>query len=674
MSLRNRVLSLFSLFLGATGAATEFSLGFWTGSFVTRSFVTRVSQAGFGRELEPRTLSRAAQEGAPDVFKRGNEEDEQGPFTAPDSAPDPAPGVGFLTPWTLSQDALLDVIDDGLWSWNPETGEAQYSARWWAILGYGESDERGDAGRTIQTWLGRVHPQDVARVGALLDEHVAGRTPQFACKYRLRRRDGGYGWVGSRGLARRDENGILRVVGSLTDRSQQGIVDALTGLPNRTLLLDRLGHALGRSRRGESGACAVLFMDLNRFKVINDSLGHQVGDLLLVELAKRLQFCVRGGDTVARLGGDEFVILLETIESAEGLLRILDRIARYTASTFELDGHHVVSSVSIGVVTGLGRYESVEDVLRDADIAMYHAKNAGRPHAFFDPAMYAQAAARQKLEVDLRHALERGEFFLVYQPIISLSNGEINGFEALVRWRHPERGVVGPDAFIPLAEETGLIVPLGEWVLREACAQMSVWQTAPASLLGSVIPVTAPLNAPITPPLFVSVNLATRQLAQDGFVSLVSAILRETGLEPRRLKLEITESAVIDGPAAAAATLSALRALGVGICMDDFGTGYSSLSYIHDLPLDVVKIDRSFVGKMTTDPKGREVVHAVAQLARNLKLDVVCEGVESVEQLALLKGFGCPHVQGYFFSEPLPLEEAKLWAPDRTGAHVWEGR
>ncbi len=525
------------------------------------------------------------------------------------------------------------AMNDGLWDWNLQTGEVFYSPRWQALLGL----EEPIVGGTSSDWLERIHPLDRERVGAQLSAHLADDIPIFECEHRVLHQDGRYHWMMSRGLAVRDEAGKAhRIAGSLTSIAQQGVCDALTGLPNRALLLDRLRGAFEKYKRDPTQTFAVLFMDLNRFKVINDSLGHRVGDLLLTELAKRLQLCVRSADTVARLGGDEFVILLENLDGPNSVMQVIDRIGRYTATTFNLDGHQVVSSTSIGVVMDVAHYASTDDILRDADIAMYHAKGRKKPYSLFDKRMFERVAARQQTEMELRSALERGELFLMYQPIVSLEDGEVSGFEALVRWQHPRRGLVSPVEFIALAEETGLIGAIGEWVLSEACAQMSVWQRTRAD-----------------PPLTISVNLSSKQFMQPDLVKRVAAILRDTGLAPRYLKLEVTESAVMEDPTLAIKVLGELRDLGVRIAMDDFGTGYSSLSYIHSLPLDTIKIDQSFVNRMKHDAKSLEIVRTVVNLAQNLDLDVVSEGVESAEQVSILDTLHCRYAQGYYFSKPL---------------------
>ena len=377
-------------------------------------------------------------------------------------------------------------------------------------------------------------------------------------------------------------------------------------------------------------------MDLNRFKVINDSFGHRIGDLLLIEIAKRLQACVRSGDLVARLGGDEFVILLEDV-SSPGVDATLGRIEAELSRAFALDSHTVYTGASIGVVTTLQDYEDSEDILEDADIAMYRAKELGQPHLYFDREIYEQATARQRTETELREALRHGEFALVYQPILALKTNELVSVEALVRWQHPARGFVSPAEFIPVAEESGLIAPLGGWVLREACREL-----AAAQLPESVS---------------VSVNLSSKQLVLPSIVDEVSAVLSETGLLAQQLKLEVTESAIIENQDLARAHLTALQRLGVQIVMDDFGTGYSSLSHIHSLPIQLLKIDRSFVSQMGEDETNLEIIRAILSLAQSLDLEVVAEGVETEAQRAALRDLQCSYAQGYLFAKPLPLKE-----------------
>jgi diguanylate cyclase (GGDEF)-like protein/PAS domain S-box-containing protein len=414
--------------------------------------------------------------------------------------------------------------------------------------------------------------------------------------------------------------------------------DPLTDLPNRALFMDRLGRAIERAKRHPTDLFAVLFLDLDRFKVVNDSLGHSVGDRLLIESAKRLTKCIRTADTVARLGGDEFVILLNEIENDADALVIADRIQRALAAPFDFDQHHIFISVSIGIVPSTLHYESAEDILRDADIAMYRAKTCGRGRfEVFDPTMRDRAMTRLELETDLRQALVRHELAVYYQPIVSLMTNRVTGFEALVRWHHPTRGIVPPAEFIPMAEETGLIIPIGQWVLREACRQMRAWQ----------------IQFPHEPPLTISVNLSPKQFARADLIEQIMTALRETGLAAACLNLELTESLIIEDSQAVAGILDQLRALGVQVQIDDFGTGYSSLGYLHRLPIDTLKIDRTFIGKMGMNGSGSEIVRTILTLAHDLGMQVIAEGVETAAQVTKLKGMACEYGQGYYFTKPV---------------------
>jgi diguanylate cyclase (GGDEF)-like protein len=431
--------------------------------------------------------------------------------------------------------------------------------------------------------------------------------------------------------------------------------DALTGLPNRLLFMERLAHALVRSKRREDFQFAVLFLDLDRFKVVNDSLGHHVGDELLTSVAARLLSCLRPSDTVARFGGDEFVILLEEISGPDDATRVADRIRAELVAPIVLEGFEVFTSVSVGIALSSSSYQRPEYLLRNADMAMYRAKARGTAGIeIFDRAMHAAALVRLQMESDLRRALEREEFTLAYQPIVSLDERRVTGVEALIRWEHPERGRMSPDEFIPVAEENGLITPIGQWVLGAACRQMADWRTR----LGA------------TAPRSMAVNLSTRQLSEPDLVERVSEAVASAGIPPEALRLEITESAIMQNADTAVVLLRRLKDLGVGISLDDFGTGYSSLSYLHRFPLDTLKIDRSFVGRIDQEPRSANLVQTILTLAASLGVKAVAEGVENRLQLQMLHEMGCALGQGYHFSRPLDpadLEAMLLRDPRRDG-------
>jgi diguanylate cyclase (GGDEF)-like protein/PAS domain S-box-containing protein len=425
--------------------------------------------------------------------------------------------------------------------------------------------------------------------------------------------------------------------------------DALTGLPNRALFMERLGQAQARARGRAGSAFAVLFLDLDRFKLVNDSMGHRAGDQLLVSIARRLDRIRRAGDTVARLGGDEFAVLVEGVEDAAAAGRVADRVHRELAQPFDISGTEVFTSASIGISLGGVADHRPEDLLRDADTAMYRAKANGiAKHAVFDITMHDHAVAVLQLENDLRRAVERGELRVRYQPIVALQSARIVGFEALVRWEHRQRGLVPPREFIPVAEETGVIGALGKWVLAEACKQMRVLQRL----------------RPHGPGLSLAVNVSGRQILQPDLVEQVAEVLQATGLDPRLLRLELTESALVQNEAAAARCLHRLRALGLKLAIDDFGTGYSSLSYLHRMPIDLLKIDASFVQSMATDEKNRRIVETILALGRNLGVEVIAEGVETAQQAQVLTRLGCSYVQGYLFSPAVDADAAARLVED----------
>jgi len=415
--------------------------------------------------------------------------------------------------------------------------------------------------------------------------------------------------------------------------------DALTGLPNRSLFTERLRHSMRRSARHPDDMFAVLFLDLDRFKDVNDNLGHFAGDELLRAVARRLEACIRPEDTVARLSGDEFAILLESINETSDAGRVAERIEEALSFPINLAGAEVTTSASMGIVTSTMSHEQPEQLLRSADMAMYRAKAAGRArYEMFDRAMHSDALARLQLETDLRRAVELGEFRLHYQPLVSLRTGHVTGLEALLRWEHPQRGLVQPSDFIPVAEETGLIIRIGRWVMNEACRQLKVWQDA----------------HPRAEPLSINVNLSVKQFSQPDLLDQIAQAVRASGIAPSCLRLEITEAALIDKGGAAMSLLEQIKLFGAQIYLDDFGTGYSSLIYLHRLPIDAIKIDRELVSTMDTDDRNLRLVRTILTFAQIIGVRTEAEGISSAEQLRELRALKCEHGQGYLFSAPIP--------------------
>jgi diguanylate cyclase (GGDEF)-like protein/PAS domain S-box-containing protein len=535
--------------------------------------------------------------------------------------------------------------NDGLWDWNLRSNRIFFSARWKEQIGARDSEIGDDP----DDWFKRVHPDDRDRLFGDLSRHLEGRAPHLEVEHRVRHLDGNWRWMLVRGAAVRDASGkAYRVAGSQTDitaRKQteekllhDALHDGLTGLPNRSLFIDRLEQALAFQRRRADYRFAVLFLDIDRFKTVNESLGHTQGDVLLVQIAQRLRGVVRPGDTVARLGGDEFALLLGDFADPEEPMHAAGRVQQVLAAPYDLDGTEVFATASIGVAVGSPAYAHPEELLRDADTAMYRAKDLGRArHAVFDPAMHALARAQLQLDTDLRRAIEREELRLRYQPVVSLRDGQIVGCEALIVWEHPTRGTIPPGDFIPTAEETGLIVPIGRWALLQACIDAKAWNEA----------------RPRDSAVFVSVNLSARQLVRAELLEDVRGALAGSGLEARRLKLEVTESAIMEHAGPAALLLNQLKALSVGLLLDDFGTGYSSLSYLHNFRFDTLKIDRSFVARLEQSGKEAEIVRTIVSLARALQMDVVAEGVENAGQVKQLQALEVHSAQGYWFSRAL---------------------
>ncbi|HEY9824322.1 MAG TPA: EAL domain-containing protein [Stenomitos sp.] len=500
--------------------------------------------------------------------------------------------------------------------------------------------------------LSIIHPEDVAQVQHQLSKLF--ELKQLKLEYRILQPNGEVRWLSDHSRLMHDEQGhtirLDSIVADITEQKRaqtqlmhDALHDALTGLPNRTLFMDRIEQALQRSKRHDSYVFAVLFIDLDRFKVVNDSLGHAIGDQLLIEIAQLLKGSVRKTDTVARLGGDEFTVLLDSLRDSSDAIMLAERLLEQLAEPLLLGGHTVFTGASIGIVLGTSHYCQGADLLRDADIAMYWAKGLGKAqYAVFDQRMHEQTLQQLHLENDLRRALEREEFSLRYQPIYDLQTEKLHGFEALVRWNHPTRGLVSPAEFIPMAEETGLIVPMGEWVLQAACRQYCAWQRQYGSSLQFQL----------------SVNLASKQIQAPNLLEILDCTLAETGIPGSALNLEITESMLMDQGEATRTLLSAIRSRQILLSIDDFGTGYSSLGYLRRFPVNTLKIDRSFVSQMTVDSENFEIVRTIITLAHTLGLTVTAEGVETHEQFRQLQALGCAFAQGYFFAPPLDMDAA----------------
>jgi diguanylate cyclase (GGDEF)-like protein/PAS domain S-box-containing protein len=546
-----------------------------------------------------------------------------------------------------------DGANDGWWEWDLRTQEFYVSARWREIAGVG-----GDAGvGRPEEWLDHVHPDDAAPLKTALKDHLAGKTPFFQHEHRIKQGDGTYRSFLCRGIAGRGSGRTpSRIAGSLTDTTEHalaqqqlrsaGFRDPLTGLRNRADFVEGLGlrlDAFKQLHRG-GGRFAILYLDLDRFKVVNDSLGHLVGDEMLIAVSRRLEACVREGDTLARLGGDEFAILLQTVGDEQQANVIAFNIQAALSKPIMVAGREVFTTASIGIAFATAEHNTPDEIMRDADTAMYQAKSRGKArHEMFDADMHARTRDRLDLENDLRHAVDSKENFeVVYQPIVLLNSGMCVGFESLIRWTRGGKPV-SPVTFIPMAEELGLIEPLGTWILQQVCERLAEWQRRyPQSSLE-----------------YITVNVSSRQLMQQNFLRIVEQAVEKTGLEPRDLRLEITETALMDSPATAADVLRQLREFGAKIYLDDFGTGYSSLSHLHKLPVDALKIDRSFVSSLSVNSERPAIVESILALARTMKTNVVAEGIETEVQARELERLGCTHAQGYLFSRPLSAKAAE---------------
>ena len=533
--------------------------------------------------------------------------------------------------------------NDGLWELDFQSGECYFSGRWREMIGLPATAGTGRQ----EEWTGRVHADDIGPLKEAVEAHLSGKTDRLQHEHRIRHEDGTYRRFLCRGIAVRGATRrTARIAGSLTDTTERaiehersaGFLDPLTGLCNRAVFVEGLGRRLEEFKVRPLGGSrfAVLYLDLDRFKVVNDSLGHLVGDELLTAVSRRLEWCLRQGDVLARLGGDEFAILLNELRDEEQANAIAFRIQETLSSPFSIGGREVFTSASIGIAFGRAQYGNPDDLMRDADTAMYHAKSRGKArHELFDADMHARELDRLGLENDLRHAVKQNDFEVVYQPIVNLASRKCVGFESLVRWTRNGKPV-SPVTFIPLAEELGLIEPLGTWIMEQACSKFADWQRRfPAGGLD-----------------FITVNVSSRQLAQQNFMWIVEQALQQAGLKPRDVRLEITETALMDNPREAAKLLKELRDFGLKIYLDDFGTGYSSLSHLHKLPVDALKIDRSFVKSLLL-PDRPAIVESILALARTMKTSVVAEGIEDEVQARELERLGCTHAQGYLFSRPL---------------------
>jgi len=535
--------------------------------------------------------------------------------------------------------------NDGIWDWDLNKNKIYYSPRWKQMLGYREDE----IGNKTEEWFGRIFGDDLDHTLRDISTHIHKKTSHFKNEHRIRHKDGSYRWMLSRGTAVWNKNQkAVRIAGSISDITDQknteeqllhdAFHDSLTGLPNRALFMDRLNQTMERARRNEDFVFAVLFLDLDNFKDVNDSIGHLVGDQLLVMVAGRLEKGLRSVDTLARFGGDEYIILLDDIRDINGVIRITNWIHSQLKKQFIVASHEIVTSASIGIVLSGAEYKTTDEIIRNADIAMYAAKDRGKGRSeVFDPSMRKRFLDRLSIETDLRSAVANDELHVHYQPIVIMESGELIGFEALIRWQHPEKGLLIPEDFIKIAEDSGIIFDIDQWVLQEACHKISRWND----------------QYIFKNDLTISVNISGKHIANPELHAAVKRVIQETKLDPRILTLEITELSLVDQNEITARALKNLRTLGVQIQIDDFGIGYSSLNYLSRFPISALKIDHSFISQILDGTSQRDIIKAIIDLTESLNVDVIAEGVETPEQVHELLSLGCKFAQGYHYSLPV---------------------
>lgn len=540
--------------------------------------------------------------------------------------------------------------NDGLWDWDLKKGRIFYSDRWKSILGF----ETNEIENEPDQWFDRVHPDDREELKVKIQTHLNGGSNHFEHEYRMEHKDGGYRWMHTRGLAVcRGTGEAYRMAGSQTDITgkkeienqliQHALYDALTGLANKALLTDRLTNSISKSIKKKDFVFAFLLMDCDEFKLINSSYSHKIGDELLKAISERLKHIFRPNDTFARYGSDEFAVLLEGINDASNVLPVVERIREALVSSFSLSADRMYASLSIGIVIDDGSYREPNEVIRDADIALYRAKSVGRAgYEFFSIAMRDKIKRKKDFESKIRCAIQNEELRVYYQPIVSMGDFSAIGFEALIRWDDPVDGILPPGDFLPAAEESGSIVLIDRWLIDEVCRQLREWQTR------SIVHI------------IVCVNLSTKHFHdRSDIVGSVTSALKTNQLSSEKLRVEITESALMENFETAYSILTQFRSMGVKIELDDFGTGFSSLSYLHRFPVDGLKIDRSFVGSLTSDSGSEKIVRTIISLAHDLDLDVIAEGVETIEQEEMLTGLSCEYAQGYHYAKPLAAKKAE---------------